>query len=123
MEEAGRTLGDQVRDRVLREYNLDEREHVLDKEYRSDVSHQDGNLPHRMQITYRNGGPQYDTVDYFPHFHFQTAAALANENYDLLQEYWGRRDTTLEDLRTESDVINMLLERGAVDDISNLDLD
>jgi hypothetical protein len=123
VEEAGRTLGDQVRDRVLREYNLDEREHVLDREYRSDVSHQDGSLPHRMQITYRNGGPQYDTVDYFPHFHFQAAAALADENYDLLQEYWGRRDTTLEDLRTESDVINMLLERGAVDDISNLDLD
>jgi hypothetical protein len=118
VEEAGRTLGDQVRDRVLREYNLDEREHMLDKEYRSDVSHQDGSLPHRMQITYRNGGPQYDTVDYFPHFHFQAAAALADENYDLLQEYWGSNEAdSLDDLETGSELIDELAEDGAVESL------
>ena len=76
-----------------------------------------------MQITYRDGGPSYHVNDYFPHLHFQAAAALADQDYDLLVEYWGTQDTTLEDLGTESDVINTLLERGALDDVSKLDLD
>jgi hypothetical protein len=71
-----------------------------------------------MQITYRNGGPQYDTVDYFPHFHFQTAAALANENYDLLQQYWGSNEAdNLNDLETGSKLIDELTEDGAVESL------
>jgi hypothetical protein len=121
VEEAGRALGDRVRDKVLWEYNLDEREHVLDGEYRSDVSHQDGSLPYRMQITYRDGGPQYDTVDYFPHFHFQAAAALADENYDLLQEYWGSSEPdSLDHLETDSDLVAELTKDGAVDSVYEL---
>jgi hypothetical protein len=76
-----------------------------------------------MQITYRNGGPQYDTVDYFPHFHFQAAAALADENYDLLQEYWGEENILLSDLQVESYAVDTLEEQGAVDNISEVDLD
>jgi hypothetical protein len=51
-----------------------------------------------MQITYEDGGPSYYVNNYFPHFHYQASAALADEDYDLLVEYWGTRDTDLEDL-------------------------
>ena len=119
----GRTLGEQVRDKIRWEYYLDERSHVYDSEYTSDTSHQDGDLPYRMQITYRDGGPSYYVNDYFPHFHYQAGAVLADEDYDLLTEYWGTRDTTLENLETESDRVDTLIEEGAVDNIRELDLD
>lgn len=76
-----------------------------------------------MQITYRDGGPSYYLNDYFPHFHYQTGAALADENYDLLTKYCGIENIYLEDLEVESDAIDTLSEEGAVDDISKLDLD
>jgi hypothetical protein len=94
----------------------------LEEEYTSDVSHQDGDLPHRMQITYEDGGPSYYVNDYFPHFHYQASAALADEDYDLLIEYWGTRDTGLEDLETESQTLEKLRE-GAAENISELGLD
>lgn len=92
----------------------------MEEEYTSDVSHQDGDLPHRMQITYEDGGPSYYVNEYFPHFHYQASAALADENYDLLVEYWGTRDTSLEDLKTESENIDTLIEEGAADNVSKL---
>jgi hypothetical protein len=76
-----------------------------------------------MQITYRDGGPSYYVNDYFPHFHYQTGAVLTDHDYDLLTEYWGAENVNLEDLETESDAIDTLVEGGAVDDISKLDLD
>lgn len=96
---------------------------MLEEDYISDVSHQDGNFPHRMQITYRDGGPSYFVNDYFPHFHYQTGATLADEDYALLTEYWGEDDLLLDDLAVESDAIDTLTEEGAVDDISKLNLD
>jgi len=57
------------------------------------------------------------------HFHYQAGAVLAHEDYDLLTEYWGTRDIRLEDLDTESEAIDTLIEEGAVDSISKLDLD
>jgi len=63
-------------------------------------------------------------VDYFPHFHFQAAAALANENYDLLQEYWGSEEPVeLTELLYESHAVEKLENRGAVETISDLELD
>jgi hypothetical protein len=61
--------------------------------------------------------------DYFPHLHYQTAATLADQDYDLLVEYWGTRNTTLEDLETGSKQIETLVEGGAVDNISELNLE
>lgn len=116
-------MGHQVRDQILRKYELDERDHVLEQEYTSDVSHQDGDVPYRMQITYQNGGPSYFVNDYFPHFHYQASAAPADEDYDLLIEYWGTRDTDLEDLETESQALEKLREDGAANNISELGLD
>lgn len=77
-------------------------------------------MPHRMQITYEDGGPSYYVNDYFPHFHYQASAALADEDYDLLLEYWGTRDTGLEDLETGSEDIDTLIEEGAADNVSKL---
>jgi len=122
-DEFGRSLGEQVCDQILEEYQAEEKRHVLEEEYTSDISHQDGDLPYRMQVTYQDGGPSYYVNDYFPHLHYQTAAALADENYDLLLDYWGTRDTSLEDLEIESEAVNTLIEDGAVDSISKLDLD
>jgi hypothetical protein len=76
-----------------------------------------------MQITYEDGGPSYYVNDYFPHFHYQASAALADENYDLLVEYWGTRDMSLPDLETESEDIDTLIGDGAVNNISELKLD
>jgi len=76
-----------------------------------------------MQITYEDGGPNYHVNEYFPHFHYQAGAVLADEDYDLLTEYWETRDIRLEDLDTESEAIDTLIEEGAVDSISKLDLD
>jgi hypothetical protein len=76
-----------------------------------------------MQITYQNGGPSYYLNDYFPHYHYQASAALADEDYDLLIEYWGTRDTDLEDLETESQALEKLREDGAAENISELGLD
>lgn len=76
-----------MRDDLLWEYELAERQHVYRETYFSDTSHQDGNLPYRMQITYQDGGPSYLVNDYFPHFHYQTAALLAGQDYNLLAEY------------------------------------
>jgi len=112
-------MGEQVRDQILREYELDERNHVLEEDYTSDVSHQDGDLPYRMQITYRDGGPSYHVNDYFPHLHFQAAAALANSNYDHLVE-WSSENHGLEEFKTESEAIEILLSEGAADSISDL---
>ena len=93
-------MGEQVRDRIKWEYFLNEKQHVFDGEYCSDVSDQDGDLPYRMQITYRKGGPSYYINDYFPHFHYQTGAALADQDYSYLIEYWGKkeREQSLDDL-------------------------
>ena len=76
-----------------------------------------------MQITYQNGGPSYYLNDYFPHLHYQTAATLADQDYDLLVDYWGTRDTDLEDLETESQALEKLREDGAAKNISELGLD
>jgi hypothetical protein len=73
-----------------------------------------------MQITYEDGGPSYHVNEYFPHFHYQAGAALADENYDLLVEYWGTDETRLADLETESRAVEKLDKEGAFDDISNL---
>jgi hypothetical protein len=73
-----------------------------------------------MQITYEDGGPSYQLNDYFPHFHYQTGVVLADESYDLLTEYWGTRDSSLDDLEVKSGQIDTLGEEGAVDDISKL---
>lgn len=121
--ESEKALGELVRDQILKEYRFDERRHVLEEEYRSDTSHQDGDLPYRLQIAYEDGGPSYCVNDYFPHFHYQTGAVLANENYDLLTEYWGTRDTSLDDLEVDSGPIDTLVEEGAVDNIYKLGLD
>jgi len=75
-----------------------------------------------MQITYQDGGPSYYVNDYFPHLHYQTAATLADQDYDLLVEYWGTRNITLEDLEIRSKEIETLVEGGAVDNISELNL-
>ena len=76
-----------------------------------------------MQISYQNGGPSYYLNEYFPHFHYHVSAALADEDYDLLIEYWGTRDTDLEDLETESQALEKLREDGAAKNISELGLD
>lgn len=75
-----------------------------------------------MQITYRGGGPSYYVNEYFPHFHYQTGATLSDHDYDLLVEYWGTENTSFDSLEVESDPIDTLVEEGAVDDISKLDL-
>jgi len=104
----------------LEEYRAEEKRHVLEEEYTSDISHQDGDLPYRMQITYEDGGPSYCVNDYFPHFHYQTAATLADQDYDLLVKYWGTRDTILEDLETVSNAIKQLSKEGAFDQFSDV---
>jgi hypothetical protein len=76
-----------------------------------------------MQVTYRDGGPSYYVNEYFPHFHYQTGAMLADHDYDLLVEYWGTENTSFDSLEVESDPIDTLVEEGAVDDISKLNLD
>jgi hypothetical protein len=76
-----------------------------------------------MQITYRDGGPSYYVNDYFPHFLYQTGAALADHDYDLLTEYWGTDETSLADLEVESDAVETLIEEGAVDNTGELGLD
>lgn len=76
-----------------------------------------------MQISYEDGGPSYFVNDYFPHFHYQASAVLADEDYDLLIEYWGTRKTNLEDLETESQALEKLEDEGAVKNISELELD
>jgi len=76
-----------------------------------------------MQISYEDGGPSYFVKDYFPHFHYQASAVLADQDYDLLIEYWGTRDTGLEDLETESQAFEKLRQAGAADKISELGLD
>jgi hypothetical protein len=121
-DEFDRSLGEQIRDQILREYELNERNHVLEQKYTSNVSHQDGNLPYRMQITYQNGGPSYHINDYFPHLHYQTGATLANEDYNQLIEWGSHESKTLEDLKTESEALEKL-KQGAVDNISELELD
>jgi hypothetical protein len=116
-------LEEQVCSQILGEYQAEEKRHVFEKEYTSDTSHQDGDLPYRIQLTYEDGGPSYYVNDYFPHFHYQAAATLAHENYELLIDYWGTRDTTLEDLETESNAIHTLCEGGAADNIRELNLE
>ncbi|KAB7514609.1 hypothetical protein DM867_05680 [Halosegnis rubeus] len=61
--------------------------------------------------------------DYFPHLHYQTAATLADQDYDLLVDYWGTQDTSLKDLQNESKQIETLVEGGAVDNIRELNLE
>ena len=75
-----------------------------------------------MQISYQNGGPSYYLNEYFPHFHYQASAVVADENYDLLIEYWGTRDTNLEDLETESQALEKLKKDGAAKNISDLNI-
>jgi len=94
---------------------------VLEEEYSSDISHQDGDLPYRMQITYEDGGPSYHVNEYFPHLHFQAAAVLADEDYDLLID-WGTRDTYLDDLEGESEAIDALTREGGISSIEELGL-
>ena len=113
-------MEEQVCNQILEEYQAEEKRHVLEEEYTSDISHQDGDLPYRMQLTYEDGGPSYYVNGYFPHLHYQTAAALANENYDLLIEYWGTRQTSLTDLETESEAVKELSREGAFDQFSDV---
>ena len=94
---------------------------MLEEEYSSDISHQDGDLPYRMQITYEDGGPSYHVNEYFPHLHFQAAAVLADEDYDLLID-WGTRDTYLDDLEGESEAIDALTREGGISSIEELGL-
>jgi hypothetical protein len=75
-----------------------------------------------MQITYEDGGPSYHVNEYFPHFHYQAGAALADENYDLLQEYWGEENISLSDLQVESYAVDTLEEQGAVDNITEINI-
>jgi len=121
LDEFGRSLGEQVSDQILEEYQANEKRHVLQKEYTSGTSHQDGDLPYRMQITYRDGGPSYHVNDYFPHLHFQAAAALANSNYDHLVE-WSGENHGLEEFKTESEAVEHLSQRGAAYNIGDLNL-
>lgn len=74
-----------------------------------------------MHITYRDGGPSYYVNDYFPHLHFQAAAALTNENYDHLIE-WSTEEEGLKELKTESEAVELLSQEGAADDIEDLGL-
>jgi len=73
-----------------------------------------------MKVTYQDGGPSYYVNDYFPHLHYQTAATLADQDYDLLVDYWGTRDTTLEDLETVSAAVKELSREGAFDQFSDV---
>ncbi len=73
-----------------------------------------------MQITYQNGGPSYYLNEYFPHLHYQASAVLADEDYDLLIEYWGTRDTDLEDLETVSAAVKELSREGAFDQFADV---
>lgn len=113
-------MEEQVCTQILGEYQAEEKRHVLEEEYTSDISHQDGDLPYRMQLTYEDGGPSYYVNDYFPHFHYQTAATLADQDYDLLVEYWGTRNTTLEDLEVKSNAIKELSIEGAFDQFPDI---
>ncbi|NLV13231.1 hypothetical protein [Haloarcula argentinensis] len=122
MDEFGRMLGEQVRDQIRWEYFLDEEQHIRKEEYSSDVSHQDGNLPYRMQISHVDGGPSYLVNDYFPHFHYQAGYTLASESYDLMIEYWGEENVCLGDLEVESIAVEQLLDRGAEKSLSYLKL-
>jgi predicted lipid-binding transport protein (Tim44 family) len=71
-----------------------------------------------MQITYEDGGPSYHVNEYFPHFHYQAGAALADENYDLLQEYWGSNEIdSLKDLNCSSELMDELVEEGVVESL------
>ena len=92
---------------------------ILDNGYASDISHQDGELSYRIPITYQNGAPSDHVNDYFPHLHYQASAVLADEDYDLLIEYWGTRDTDLGDLETESNAIKELSIKGAFDQFAD----
>ena len=74
-----------------------------------------------MQITYEDGGPSYHVNEYFPHLHFQAAAVLADEDYDLLID-WGTRDTYLDDLEGESEAIDALTREGGISSIEELGL-
>ena len=113
-------MGEQVCTQILGEYRAEEKRHVLEEEYTSDISHQDGDLPYRMQVTYEDGGPSYFVNDYFPHLHYQTAATLADENYDHLVEYWGTRETSLTDLDAESKAIKKISREGAFDQFADV---
>ena len=73
-----------------------------------------------MQITYEDGGPSYYVNDYFPHFHYQASAVLADEDYDLLTEYWGTRETDLEELEAKSNAVKELLIEGAFDQFADV---
>ena len=73
-----------------------------------------------MQITYEDGGPSYHTNDYFPHLHFQAAAALADQDYDLLID-WGIYYKNLKEINI-SEAVEFLSREGAADDIRNLNL-
>jgi hypothetical protein len=94
----------------------------LEKEYSSNVSHQDGDLPHRMQITYKEGGASYYVNDYFPHLHYQASATLADQDYDELINWSNEEQTWLEDLEVESEPIQELVDEGAADGIEKLSL-
>jgi len=75
-----------------------------------------------MQITYEDGGASYYVNDYFPHLHFQAGAALADESYDYLID-WGVEYQCLSDVEFESDSLDKIVNGGAVEDTSYLDLE
>lgn len=75
-----------------------------------------------MQITYENGGPSYHVNEYFPHLHYQAAATLANQNYDDLIR-WGVEYHCLAGVEFGSDSLEELINSGAVEDVSYLDLE
>lgn len=74
-----------------------------------------------MQVTYRDGGPSYYVNDYFPHLHYQAAAALADQNYDHLIK-WGNEYDSLQEADPRSKSLNKLAKTGAISDIGDLDI-
>ena len=74
-----------------------------------------------MQLTYEDGGPSYYVNRYFPHLHYQTAATLADLNYDYLVE-WSSENAGLEEFKNESEAVQHLSQRGAAYDIGDLDI-
>lgn len=74
-----------------------------------------------MQISYIDGGPSFDVVDYFPHFHHQAGYVLAAEDYDAMVEYFSDEDLGLEDLDVDSPAVDTLMEDGAIHSLDDLE--
>jgi len=91
----------------------------LEQEYSSNVSHQDGDVPYRLQVTYRDGGPSYYINDYFPHLHYQAAATLADQDYDELIN-WSNKNYYFREVDISSEPFEKLKREGAVENVNDL---